>query len=303
MKILNFGSCNIDIVYSLDHIVKPGETLSVDNVEYFVGGKGLNQSVALANAGVIVYHAGCIGYDGEMLREFLTNAGVNLKYLNTVDGKTGHAVIQVDRSGENSIFLFVGANHSITEEYVDSVLSDFGEGDFLVLQNEINNIDYIIDKAYSKGMKIFFNPAPFNENAAKADLNKIHCIISNETESSGYTNSHAPEAFIDLIKNSHSDLTAIITLGKNGSIYADRRTTVRQPAFLVDTVDTTAAGDTFVGYFVAQISRGMSVECALETASAAAAIAVSRKGAAPSIPKLDEVEAFLKIRKGEENHD
>lgn len=293
MKILNFGSCNIDIVCVVDHIVRPGETISAESIEHFVGGKGLNQSVALANAGAEVYHAGCIGADGEILRSFLKNAGVNLKYLRVTDGKSGQATIQVDKNGENAIFLFKGTNHEITEEYIDFVLSDFSEGDFLVLQNEINNVEYIADKACEKGMKIFFNPAPFNEVAANVDLSKLYCIIPNETESSGYSGSENYKAFADFIRNNYPDLKAVITLGKDGCIYTDKDNEIIQPAYSVKAVDTTAAGDTFVGYFVAEISRGKEPCDAMKTACAAAAITVSRKGAAPSIPRYDEVTAFL----------
>ena len=293
MKILNFGSCNIDIVCSVDHIVRPGETVSAASVEYFVGGKGLNQSVALANAGAEVYHAGCIGKDGEILRSFMENAGVNLKYLRVTDGKSGQATIQVDKNGENAIFLYKGANHEITQEYADSVLEDFSDGDFLVLQNEINNVKYIVEKAYGRGMKIFFNPAPFNEVAENIDLSKLYCIIPNETECSGYVGSEGYEPFADFIRNNYPDLTAVITLGKDGCVYIDKDNEIIQSAYSVRAVDTTAAGDTFVGYFVAELSRGKSPRDAVKTACAAAAITVSRKGAAPSIPKYDEVTAFL----------
>ncbi len=294
MKILNFGSCNIDIVYTVDHIVRPGETISVDNIETFVGGKGLNQSVALANAGAKVYHAGCIGSDGAILSDFMQSAGVDLTYLRVADIKTGQATIQVDKNGENAIFLYAGANHAITEKYVDSVLSNFAEGDFLLLQNEINNIDYIIDKAYERGMKIFFNPAPFNKIAAGIDLNKLYCIIPNEIESSGYTGREDYNAFVELIKNSYPNLRAVVTLGKRGCVYIDEENILYQSAFNVEAVDTTAAGDTFVGYFIAQISAGKSVKEAIKTACAASAVTVSRKGAAPSIPIIDEVERCMK---------
>lgn len=294
MKILNFGSCNIDIVCGVDHIVRPGETISADTVEHFVGGKGLNQSVAIANAGAEVYHAGCIGADGEILRSFMEERGIDLRYLRVTDGKSGQAIIQVDKNGENAIFLYKGANHEITKEYVDSVLSDFSQGDILVLQNEINNVEYIVDKAYERGMKIFFNPAPFNEIASKIDLSKLFCIIPNAIESSGYSGSEDYGAFSALIKNKYPDLTAVITLGKNGCVYIDKNGEIRQDSFSVKTVDTTAAGDTFVGYFVAEISRDKTPCDAIKTACAAAALTVSRKGAAPSIPKEYEVVEFFK---------
>lgn len=293
MKILNFGSCNIDIVYNVDHIVRAGETISVNSIETFVGGKGLNQSVALANAGAMVYHAGCIGNDGGLLSEFMRTAGVDLNYLQVNDTKTGQAIIQVDKSGENAIFLYPGANHEITEAYVDKVLEYFNCGDFLLLQNEINNIEYIIDKAYEKGMRIFFNPAPFNEKAAAIDLNKLYCIIPNEIECSGYTGTNGIDAFADLIKNRYPKLRAVVTLGKRGCVYIDSENILHQSAFNVDAVDTTAAGDTFVGYFIAQIGTGKTVQDAIKTACASSAITVSRKGAAPSIPNINEVEDFM----------
>ena len=145
MKILNFGSCNIDFVYNLDHIVAIGETETSNSMQVFPGGKGLNQSVALAKAGMEVYHAGCIGTDGEMLTDVLESNGVDISNIKKVDEKTGHAVIQVSRNGDNSIFLYPGSNAKITEKFVDEVLDKFQKGDMLLLQNEINKIDYIIE--------------------------------------------------------------------------------------------------------------------------------------------------------------
>lgn len=150
MKILNFGSCNIDFVYNLDHIVAIGETETSNSMQVFPGGKGLNQSVALAKAGMEVYHAGCIGTDGEMLTAVLESNGVDISNIKKVDEKTGHAIIQVSNKGDNSIFLYSGSNAKITEEFVDEVLDKFQKGDMLLLQNEINKIDYIIEKAYKK---------------------------------------------------------------------------------------------------------------------------------------------------------
>ena len=171
MKILNFGSCNIDYVYKLDHIVCVGETEQSQSLSVFPGGKGLNQSISLARAGAEVYHAGCIGSDGELLLETLTQSGVDLRYIKHVPEKNGHAIIQVSEKGENSIFLYAGSNAMITEEFVDEVIGAFDEGDFIVLQNEINNMDYIIRSAHQKGMKIVLNPSPINENIDKLDFN------------------------------------------------------------------------------------------------------------------------------------
>ncbi len=289
MKILNFGSCNIDLVYSLDHIVRAGETISAETMQKFVGGKGLNQSVALANAGVPVCHAGCVGADGDMLADFMERAGVDLTYLKRVDETTGQAIIQVDNSGENSIILFTGANHCITAEHIDEVLAGFGEGDYIVLQNEINNLEYIISRAAEVGMKIFLNPAPFTEEIRRIGLDKIYCLIVNEIEAAGLSGASGTDGFVKFLKENHPQLSAVITLGKKGSVYVDGDLQIRQSAFVTEAVDTTAAGDTFVGYFVAELSRGKSPANALRTASIASAITVSRPGAAPSIPKMDEV--------------
>lgn len=289
IKILNFGSCNIDFVYSVEHIVKPGETLSSLSMNKFVGGKGLNQSVALANAGSEVYHAGYIGSDGEMLRTFLQSCGADVTYLKTVTESSGHAIILVAESGENSIVIHSGANSCITREYIDRVLSDFEADDILVLQNEISNVDYIISKAHDIGMKTFFNPAPFTDGVLKIDLEKIYCLIANEIEAKNLTSAKETEDSIDHFIKHYPSLKTVITLGEKGSVYIEDGNITKQSAFKADVVDTTAAGDTFVGYFVSCLSRGLSPSEALRTASLASAITVSRHGAAPSIPTIQEV--------------
>ena len=182
MKILNFGSCNIDYVYSLHHIVKIGETETTHTLETFPGGKGLNQSIAVSRAGAKIYHAGCVGNDSKMLTDILQKNGVDISYLKTVDTKNGHAVIQVSSKGENSIFLYPGSNEMITKEYVDTVLDKFDAGDIIILQNEINNVDYIVEKAYQKGMCIILNPSPFNEKIHKINFNMLSYIVINEVE-------------------------------------------------------------------------------------------------------------------------
>lgn len=289
IKILNFGSCNIDYVYSVNHIVKAGETISSASMNRFVGGKGLNQSVAIANAGVEVYHAGCIGNDGEMLRTFLVKCGVKTTYLKTVSESSGHAIIQVAENGENSIVIYGGANSCITKDYIDAVLSNFEHDDLLVLQNEISNVDYIISKAHSIGMKIFFNPAPFTDNLLSIDMKKLYCLIANEIEAKALTGTNEIEESITYLAKHYPSLKVVITLGKKGSVYIEEGKVIKQSAFKVDAIDTTAAGDTFVGYFVSEYSKGASPVDALRTASIASAITVSRHGAAPSIPTIQEV--------------
>lgn len=291
MKILNFGSCNIDFVYNVDHIVLPGETVASDALELFPGGKGLNQSIAAARAGASVYHAGCIGSDGQMLKDILLENGVDVCCLKTLDAKTGHAIIQLDKRAENGIFLFGGSNRMITRPFVDDVISRFDSGDVLILQNEINDIAYIIDKAYDKGMSIVLNPAPFTSDLTALPLNKISWLILNEIEARGFGGKSTPEENMAHLRQLYPSVKIVLTLGKNGSICSDGSVTVYQPSYRVETVDTTAAGDTFIGYFIALLASGALVKTALNTASVASALTVSKKGASSSIPRLSDVEA------------
>lgn len=297
MKILNFGSCNLDYVYSMEHIVMPGETASSSKLEIFPGGKGLNQSIATAKAGVPIYHAGCVGEDGRLLTDTLTDGGVNTDYLQEVPGKNGHAIIQVSADGENSIVLYAGSNGMISGELIDRVLSHFAEGDILLLQNEINNVPLIVEKAYCKGMKIVLNPSPYNEKIAKIDLSKISCLILNEVEAAGFSGTEDVEQSLDYLCQKYPGMEIMLTLGKNGCVYCDGVNRLYQPAFSVQAVDTTAAGDTFTGYFVAGMSENRNMAEILEMASAASAISVTRHGAAPSIPAKEEVISFLEQKR------
>ncbi|MBE6762384.1 MAG: ribokinase [Ruminococcaceae bacterium] len=292
MKILNFGSLNIDMVYDVEHIVTPGETISSLNMQLFPGGKGLNQSLAVRRAGGEIYHAGCIGDDGKMLSNLLLDNGVNLKHLKTIPQKTGHAVIQVEKSGENSILLFAGANHQVTTDFIDEVLSDFSKDDVLVLQNEISNLPYIVKTAAQKGMKIFLNPSPINEVINEIDFNDIYCLVLNEIEAECISKMNIAN-FKEWVNENYPNLKVMLTLGKNGCRFIDGEKITEHPIFNVDVVDTTAAGDTFTGYFVVGFCREEPIEKVLRFASAASALAVSKKGAASSIPSLSEVAEFL----------
>lgn len=289
MKVINFGSCNIDYVYLLDHIVVPGETENVDGINVFPGGKGLNQSIALARAGVDVYHAGCIGEDGEMLLETLSKSGVKTSLVRRVEGKNGQAIIQVNKHGENCILVYAGSNGKIDKEYVDSTLEKFSKGDLLLLQNEISNVHYIIQKAHEKGMCIVFNPSPFNDKIKDIDYNMLSYIIVNEVEAKCISGKENYKETIEFFKKEYPNLKVMLTLGKDGCVYFDKDTQVHHPIFDVEVVDTTAAGDTFTGYFIAGIAQNESMQRTLKLASCASALAVSRQGASPSIPQRDEV--------------
>jgi len=293
VKILNFGSCNVDYVYSLEHIVNPGETLSSQKLEIFPGGKGLNQSIAAARAGLPVCHAGCIGNDGDLLLDILEKSVVDISFIKRVEEKNGHAIIQVTPDGENSIFLFAGSNEMVSKEYIDSVLEKFTDEDIVLLQNEISNIDYIVKKAYEKNMRIVLNPSPMNEKILSLDFNMLSYIILNEVEAKAITGFDDAQKSLEVFKERYPKLKVMLTLGKRGCVYMDAEKTASRDAFSVKAVDTTAAGDTFTGYFLAGISKELDIEETLRLACAASAITVSRHGAAPSLPDISEVTARL----------
>lgn len=288
-KILNFGSLNIDNVYKVAHFVRPGETLSSLEYAKFAGGKGNNQSIALARAGAKVFHAGKIGEDGLFLKKQLAAAGVDVSLLQTVDTPTGHAIIQVDKDGENCIILFGGANQKISAADAKKTLAGFGEGDFLLLQNEISSMPEIIKTAAKRKIKIVFNPAPMTEEVKKYPLEHVSLFILNEIEGTELTGAKKEQEILKKIVRMYPKSSTILTLGARGAIYSGPEGVIMAPGRRVKAVDTTAAGDTFIGYFLANFATGSNLGRSLETACAAAAICVTRKGAADSIPKKSEV--------------
>ena len=294
MKILNFGSCNIDYVYQVEHIVRPGETSPTQNLNLFAGGKGLNQSVAAARAGAKTYHAGCIGFDGGMLRDILIRSGVNIDYLMQKDSQNGHAIIQVDNKGENSILVHKGTNGLLAKEDIDRILAAFDNQTLVMLQNEMSNTAYIMEAAKKRGLRVMFNPAPFSQDLEEIDLKLVDFLILNRTESLFLLKTNDAETINTLIKEKYPHLTVLLTLGKDGAIVIQKDAFFTMPAFCVSAVDTTAAGDTFAGYFTAGLSSNTNLRQCILQATAAAAICVGKPGAAPSIPTMDEVLVFLK---------
>lgn len=295
MKVLNFGSLNIDYVYQVERFALPGETIPSSKMERFCGGKGLNQSVALARAGVSVSHAGCIGSDGEFLIKELETSGVKTEKICVLPSSSGHAIIQVDAKGENTILLYPGANHQITCEQIDEALMEYGSDDVLLLQNEISKIPYIMERAHEKGMKIFFNPSPFTEAVFQYPLHLVSCFLVNRLEGVALSGEQDPDKILTGIRKRFPEAQIVLTLGKEGAYYENRVSTFFQPAFSVQTVDTTAAGDTFTGYFIAELLHGSEPNAILRCACGASALAVSRMGASPSIPTEKEVRAFLHV--------
>lgn len=288
MRILNFGSLNLDHVYQLPRFVQPGETITAAEYAVHLGGKGHNQSVALAKAGASIWHAGMIGNNGDALRTNLTRWGVNTDYLRTVPMSTGHSVIQVDSQGQNAIIVYPGANGRIDKNFAQEVLSHFDSGDYLLLQNEISALPDIMELAHARGMHIVLNPSPFNSGITVCPLKYVKMFVVNELEGAALSGQSEPEAICGAIRNQYPDASVLLTLGAGGAVYDDGQI-IRQQAYPADVVDTTAAGDTFTGYFLAWRLGGKSADEALHAASIAAAIAISRPGAAPSIPEKQEV--------------
>ena len=296
MKIINFGSLNVDYVYRLDHIVKPGETLASSEMQVNPGGKGSNQSVALKRAGADVWHAGMLGEDTAWMRERLEREGVDVRHvLISKEIHGGHAIIQVDVNGQNSIVLFGGANQAISAAQVEHVLMNAEQGDWLVLQNEINVTADVMAAGKAAGMKVCFNPAPFDEGVFNYPLDCVDLFILNEHEAAGLACKPvetAPEELVATLSAAYPNAMICVTLGEAGSVLWTAATgLIRQKAYPVQAVDTTAAGDTFTGYFLAELTRGASLAAALDTASRASAIAVTRPGALDSIPYLKELKA------------
>ncbi len=289
MKVLNFGSLNIDHVYEVPHFLNPGETLSSNKYNSFPGGKGLNQSIAIAKAGTYVYHAGKIASDSTQLLKILQESGVDTTFLDTSGSTTGHAIIQVNQAGENCILLYGGSNLEISEEYIDHVFDSLKEDCILMLQNEISNLQYIMDRAKRQDMKIAFNPSPIDDNLLQMDLSSVTWLILNEIEGAALSGTQEPESVTKHLLQKYPNMRIILTLGEKGAIYEDCYERYEQPIFPAKVKDTTAAGDTFTGYFISEIASGSDIPRALELASKAAAIAVSREGASSSIPSRQEV--------------
>ncbi len=289
--ILNFGSLNIDHVYQVTHFVRPGETMSSQSYAVFAGGKGANQSIALARAGAAVVHAGKLGRDGAWLKDKLAEAGVDTRAVALVDTASGHAMIQVNAEGENCIILHGGANQLIDDAHIETSFQDLGEGDTLLLQNEINYdaVPKLCRKAHDFGMRVALNPAPMNDAVFDFPLNLITTFVVNEIEGAEMVGAQEPDAILDAFVKRWPNAEVVLTLGSQGVMYAHGETRLSVPAEKVKAIDTTAAGDTFIGYFMACREDGASVEESLRTACKASAICVARAGAADSIPWRKEL--------------
>ncbi|WMI80103.1 ribokinase [Anaerotignum sp. MB30-C6] len=297
MKILNFGSLNMDYVYEVDHFVKPGETLSSNGLFINCGGKGLNQSIAAAKAGNEVLHAGLVGSDGEILKDKLKENAVNTSLLKKIEESSGHAIIQVDQNGQNCILLYGGTNQMLTEKYINETLDKFGNEGLVLLQNETNLVGYIIAQAHKRGLKTALNAAPMNDKVLAYPLELLDWLIVNEVEGKQIAGCEKEEDILPTIKQKYPNGNVLLTLGSRGAICYTEGETYQVGTYQVDVVDTTAAGDTFSGYFLYGVLSGKTIPEALVLATTASTLAIGKKGASDSIPLKKEVDQVLEENK------
>lgn len=291
--ITNFGSLCIDNVYRVPYFARPGETLPCDDYHVYPGGKGLNQSLALASGGASVQHAGRVGPDGTWLSDLLSAAGVNTDLIEVTKALSGHANIQVTPDGQNSIVLFGGANRSIDLTDVRRTMAATQAGEFLLLQNEISCLPEIMMAAGEKSLRTVFNAAPMTSEVTRYPLETVELFIVNELEGAAITGKDTADDILDAMTALFPTAGVLLTLGEDGAIYQDQHEQVRADPVNVEVSDTTGAGDTFTGFFLAGYERGDAIPRCLELACAAAALCVTRPGAASSIPSMKEVQSLL----------
>lgn len=292
-SVLDFGSLNYDFVYQVPHMVRPGETLSSTGMEVFCGGKGLNQAIALKKAGANVSLAGAVGEDGEDILNYCRSFGLNVDQVRRVPGKTGHAIIQIDAQAQNSILIYGGANRSHTLPDITAALAPYGPEDILLLQNEVNHVDSLVEEAWKRGMKIVLNPSPWDAALNAVNLTRISVFLVNETEGREITGFQESQEILKAMGELFPQAEVVLTLGESGCYYQKNGRQVYQKALKTKAVDTTAAGDTFAGYYIAGMLKEDPIEERLFRCALAASIAVSREGAAASIPFEDEVEKYM----------
>ncbi|ALS96938.1 ribokinase [Lacimicrobium alkaliphilum] len=292
MTIFNLGSINWDHCYQVSHFVRPGETLSAKSYNLNLGGKGANQSVAASKAGASIKHIGAVA-KGDAAIEVLQQLGVDTSGIEQqTERVTGHAIIQIDSDAENAIVLHSGANGALNWQWVQQQLSQGQPGDWLLMQNETNLLEQSARFARQQGMQVAFNPAPMDKAITLKLLPQLDLLIVNQVELQDLSEENELEAAIETIQR-QSSVNLLITLGSQGALYvsADQRQQVK--AFRVDATDTTAAGDTFIGYFLARRCVSDNLGEALQQASAAAALCVTKAGAIASIPDAEQVRTFL----------
>lgn len=285
MTIHCLGSINVDHVHRVPHFPAAGETLTDEGYGVGLGGKGANQAVAAARSGAATRFIGAIGRDGEWTLDPLREAGIETSGVATLNAATGHAVIYVDPNGENNIVIHGGANQALTQSMIDSALAQAKPGDWFLTQNETSLVTEGIAAAKARGLKTAYSAAPFDAAAAEAVLPHLDLLAVNEGEAAALRAHLGRDPDVPMM---------VTTLGAKGVTVTRRdRTLLTSPAFDVTAIDTTGAGDTFIGTLVGALDQGADLASALPIASAAAAISVTRPGAADAIPTAAEVAAFL----------
>lgn len=288
MKLFNLGSINIDKVYNLPHLVTAGETIATTDYKLGLGGKGANQSIAAAAGGAEVIHIGAINRADLVWREKIASRGVLIDKIELRDEPTGHAVVMVDQqSGENQIVIFGGTNLLISHDMIDSALDDAKPGDWALTQNETNAVSYFFERASSLDLKLCYSAAPFEAERVKKLLPLTDLLVVNEGEAA------ALAAELGTAPCDWNIPHLVITLGSKGAKYLGLEGEWETPAPKVDAIDTTGAGDTFLGFMLAALCQNKSMRDAMDLAIAAASLQVTRAGAADAIPNFNEVEAVL----------
>ena len=293
--VLNIGSINLDHVYQVAHFVQPGETLSADAYSMGLGGKGLNQTVALHRADLRVRHIGAIGQDDPATLPQLQALGLDTQGIAKVSDSTGHALIQVDQQAENCIVIYPGANAAIDSAALEDTLRST-PSPWLLMQNETNATAEVFRLAAKYQRRLAFNPAPAHPDLASLPLASLALLVVNQVELQQLSGHDDYSAGLLALQQRCPQTEIVVTLGSAGALCALPGQTAEQwqhcSIVPVDAKDTTGAGDTFVGYYLASRIREETVASALATASAAAALCVTRLGAVDAIPTYTEVRAL-----------
>ena len=286
MTIWNLGGINADHVYGVPHIPAPGETLDGTSHSLYLGGKGANMSVAAARAAAHVRHIGAVGQDGRWAIDRLTEYGVDTRAITQVQTDTAHAIIFVADDGENAIMVYPGANRAVPASHLQQSLTKAKTGDWFVCQNEVNLQLEGAKLAREMGLKVAYAAAPFDETVTQEMLPFLDFLILNEVEANQLKAATGQGPAELPVRD------VIVTLGGDGATWFGSGEPLHVPAYDVEAVDTTGAGDTFTGYVLAGLDRGQPMEQALKTAAKAGALMVTRHGTADVIPDLAEVQGF-----------
>lgn len=299
-KVVIVGSLNMDLVTRAPRLPRAGETLAGQSFVTVPGGKGANQAVAAARLGASVAMVGCVGDDayGEQLRTALLAEGIDCQAVTPVSGEsTGVALIVVDDSSQNAIVIVAGGNGHVTASVVDSFDALLSGAEVIICQLEVplDTVGHVLKRGHELGKTVILNPAPASGPLPAEWFAWIDYLIPNESEATALTGlpvdstASADAAASALLKAGVSKV--IVTLGEQGALFASASRSEHFPAPKVQPVDTTAAGDTFVGGFAAALADSKSESDAIRFGQVAAALSVTRSGAQPSIPTFAEVQA------------